>query len=167
MTAAARPLKRGYRGFADWNGEIGRTTSGSEVFGFTGISTSHGYQFNPNLFVGGGLWVQGCTFAVDKPGLGMVWFVLPVFLQTRADFTLDKYPVFVDLRLGGNPLFGFNPGDGDAMDRVFFAPSVGVRKAISDRVSWNLGVGVSVHAFIGDGEGGCAIMPAVRVGFDF
>lgn len=166
LTSTARPLKRGYRGFVDWNGEVSWANPKFKVGFLNGISTSHGYQFNKRLYVGGGLWIQGFTYSVDDPGLGMHWFVLPVFVQARSDFNIGNLPLFADLRVGVHPAFGFRLGE-DGADKFFLTPSVGMRKAISDRISWNIGLGASFHTLTGGDRDGSVIMPSVRVGFDF
>lgn len=63
FTASALQPQRGYRGFVDWSNsakfDMGflsiENEPGDDTEIFTGISTSHGYQFNNWLYVGGGV----------------------------------------------------------------------------------------------------------------
>lgn len=54
FTLAARQPEKGYRGFIEWSNDLRRPHYfyGRENDFYTGISSSHGYQFNENLFFG-------------------------------------------------------------------------------------------------------------------
>ena len=69
----ARELTRGYRGFVEWDTSYGETDYWSdEKWGydkenllFLGITTSHGYQFNPHFYLGAGLMFESAFHTGD------------------------------------------------------------------------------------------------------
>lgn len=85
---------RGYRGFVD-----GGFTAGYD-FVCEVANTSHGYQFNPYFFVGGGLGLH--CFLID----GCV--NVPIFANVRANFLNKKCSPFVDYKIGAS--LGDAPG---------------------------------------------------------
>ena len=59
LTSPARQPEKGYRGFVDWDNML--SIDFGFIFGYggdsriiSGFTTSHGYQFNNWLYVGGG-----------------------------------------------------------------------------------------------------------------
>lgn len=125
LDTAAKQPERGYRGFVDWTNDVygvdnllgGKTT----VF-YTGVSTSHGYQINPYLFVGAGFGLQ--FDAKDNHSARV-----PAFLQARTDLSVGKFTPFVDLR------GGYNLTQGGGM---YLSPNIGYR------FNWGRGMGVNV-----------------------
>ena len=91
--SALRPQKKekremkstGYRGFVEASSifSVGKDKYNSII----NVSTSHGYQFNPYWFTGGGLALHGC---------GM----LPLFAEARGNMLAGRYTPFVDLKTG-------------------------------------------------------------------
>lgn len=75
----------GYRGFVEASSifSVGKDKYNSII----NVSTSHGYQFNPYWFTGGGLALHGC---------GM----LPLFAEARGNLLAGRYTPFVDLKTG-------------------------------------------------------------------
>lgn len=110
--------QRGYKGFADFGGGFGVNYWAG---GFVGLATSHGYQFNPYIFLGAGV-----GFNYD---FGNKSIFIPVF----ADF---RYNV---LNSNITPIFGTKIGysvyDGQG---VFFNPSIGCRFGLSKSFALNL-----------------------------
>ena len=99
-----------------------------ETCWFTGGSTSHGFQFNPHLFVGAGLMIEKCN-KFDT-------WTLPLFAQVRTDQTWGKFTPFGDLRLG------YNCTDGGG---IYLSPTVGYRFNFGRKLNLNLGVGMTLR----------------------
>ncbi|MCM0719256.1 hypothetical protein NBH15_13345 [Parabacteroides sp. W1-Q-101] len=110
--------QRGYKGFVEFGGGFG---VGDWAGNFVGLTTSHGYQFNPHIFVG-----AGAGFNYD---FGNELIFIPVF----ADF---RYNI---LNRNITPVFGTKIGysvyDGQG---VFFNPSIGCRFGLSESFALNL-----------------------------
>lgn len=125
-----RQPQRGYRGFVDIEGSTYFYTDyfGKQAISGIGASTTHGYQFNPHLFVGGGLSIVGNN-------------ILPVYIAARTDWKFGIFTPFADLKLGYNMLDGGG---------VFFSPSVGYRFNWGRKVGINLGAGLTVKGFKAD-----------------
>ncbi len=133
FSAFAQQPAKGYRGFADWSNSFAAYQwSGDEsktALWFTGIFTSHGYQFNPNLFLGGGLGFEAST----KKRL---WTV-PVFAHLRTDQKWGDYTPFGDLRLG----YSISDGGG-----LYVAPSIGYRFYAGGSVAMNISLGLTLRS---------------------
>lgn len=137
VAAYGREPERGYRGFVEWDNLIGNTSYFSSADGvvkpnetqwFIGVSTSHGYQLNNNLFVGAGLMAAAATPSGD--------INLPIFAEARYDVAFDKFTPFGDVRLG------YNFGDGGG---IYFSPTVGYRFNWGRKADVNLGLGLTVR----------------------
>ena len=169
---------RGYRGFLEQNIEIGWDEhlryvpspgegwmdyfeSYTSTFVLWGLSTSHGYQFNPHFFLGAGVTFQIATGDV------MQRLELPLFIHARTDWTFGKYPVFGDLRIGGT-LSAREMKGGE--DKFQITPSVGYRLDWGRRTCGNISLGVSLH---GCDDTGWAThitwhpLPLIRFGIEF
>ena len=85
---------RGYKGFVD-----GGFTAGYD-FVWEIANTSHGYQFSPYFFVGGGLGLH--YFVIDD------CVNVPIFANVRANFLNKKCSPFVDFKIGAS--LGALPG---------------------------------------------------------
>lgn len=131
IPAMAKQPQKGYRGFVDWSNDI-RTPSyiyfGKVTEFYTGVSTSHGYQFNENYFLGAGLAMQ------RDVNWGNSWLV-PLFIEARTDRKWGKYTPFGDLRIGCD-LEGIDTGVG-----FYLSPSVGYRFNWGRKVGINVSVG--------------------------
>lgn len=139
----ARQPERGYRGFVDLSGSFHHWSDGywNKTCFDPGISTSHGYQFNPWLFAGAGI-----DFSIKDAGffdnhyydiLSSSNFVA-LFVQGRTDLQFGKFTPFADIRLGWNA---------SSSGTVYFSPSVGYRFNWGRKVGINLGVGYTLYGF--------------------
>ncbi len=178
----ANDLERGYRGFVESEsfffpdiGFLGGHPGSSDFW--TGVSTTHGYQFNPHLFVGGGMsciWLlNDKDYRTDKPKV----MYLPLFADVRTDLRFGRFTPFFDFRVGYNLLHkGFFSG----------ALTVGYRFSWGRRVALNLALGANFRGIRNEGfiEGwdeetgpwlyptgkdmiGCDVKPVVRLGIEF
>lgn len=168
----ARQPQRGYRGFIDWDNNLTQYDAWYEgnhkTYYYTGVSTSHGFQFNPNFFLGGGLAVQYNKYSDS--------YVVPLFLQVRTDQKFGKFTPFGDLRIG----YSCTDGGG-----LYLSPMIGYRFNWGRKVGVNVGVGLTVKGSTIDifnvavdingymqleqigTEYRTKLMFAFRVGFDF
>ena len=132
--SAARQPQRGYRGFIDWSNDFR-----SEVwvqrsnFLYTGVSTSHGYQINPLVYVGAGLQFEHCSLSNDN-------FVTP-FIHGRTDLLFGKFTPFGEIRLGYN----LTNGGG-----LYFSPNIGYRFNWGRKMGINVGAGLTLLGFTYD-----------------
>lgn len=142
VCGSARQPERGYRGFAEWTNRIYHTyyASNGKTYYEPGLSTSHGYQFNPWLFVGGGL-----DFSLNDIGYwGKHYYDvlnsnhLSLFIQGRTDLTFGKFTPFADVRLGWNA---------SETGTVYFSPSLGYRFTWGRKVGINVGLGYTLDAY--------------------
>ena len=99
--------KKGYKGFIDFGYTFGVGDWGIDRLE---LSTSHGYQFNPYLYVGGGVAVN--LFEGDIVGL-------PIFAHVRANVSNKHISPYIDLRIGYSPL--------EDVKGVYMAPSIGCK----------------------------------------
>lgn len=168
----AKDLDKGYRGIVEWNMDFGsydayRHLNNSALEQYKahyilyGISTTHGYQFNPHFFLGAGVWIQfGAGDVLHR-------LEIPIFLQSRTDWTFGKIPLYFDLRLGGT-FSGRTIENGD--DKLLISPTVGYRLNWGRRVCANFGIGLSLHG-CDDGLGRSHFtwhpLPTFRIGIDF
>jgi hypothetical protein len=128
--------QRGYRGFLEWSNDITTYKDFEDLritFYYTGVSTSHGYQFNPHFFLGAGLAIQPYTG-------GGIWKV-PVFVQARTDQQWGKFTPFGDLRVG------YDIGDSDGSSGYYFSPTVGYRFNWGRKVGLNVALGLSLKRY--------------------
>lgn len=128
----ARQPQKGYRGFIDWTNDV-RSMEGfftRYTILYTGLSTSHGYQWNPWLFTGAGLNLE------YHHGTGSG--IASAFFQGRTDLKFGKFTPFGDVRLGYN----FSEDGG-----VYFSPNIGYRFNWGRKVGVNLGVGITLITY--------------------
>ncbi len=132
-----RMPKEGYRGFLEVGAsggmrEIGASDGiGAREYYYTHdgiifISTTHGYQFNENFFLGGG-FILG--FGVEGE--------FPVYIDGRYDFKFNKITPFADLRIGYNLWKEGHAGG------FWFSPTIGYRFNWGRKAGFNIGVGFS------------------------
>lgn len=164
VCAYSQQIKKGYRGFVDLSGEALFEKKYSNdrdiVYSLSGFSTTHGYQFNENFFVGAGLGIyfitqnfRSASFAIDYP----------IYATGRADWKVGKVPLFADLRLG---TFVRALGDYNN-DKLFINPSIGYHCSWGRKVSLNIGAGLSMHLFNRYSDSEWKMMPSVRIGIEF
>lgn len=173
---SARQPERGYRGFVDMvcdiKPDIALYGGVTDSRFYAGVAVSQGYQFNPWLYVGGGLlveqWIKENTM-----------YAAPVFAHVRTDLKFGRFTPFVDARLGYN--FASYGG-------VYFSPAIGYRINWGKKLGVNIAVGYSltgnrdmiveeVHPLGPDGSWGTNTTRhrshgfdstiAIRVGLDF
>lgn len=92
---------RGYRGFVDFNvmeGFLVRDGGYDGHYSHSGLLTTHGYQFNPKVFVGAGF---GVLWQTDDGQGSDFDCLIPIYSAFRCDFVARKVSPFVDVRLGG------------------------------------------------------------------
>lgn len=133
IPANAEEPQKGYRGFVDADINIAyyRFDNASNITEwYLGGSTSHGYQFNKNLFVGAGVMIEK-SFKYDN-------WTLPVFLQVRTDQKWGEFTPFGDFRIG------YNCCDGGG---VYLSPTVGYRFEISKKLNLNVGIGITLRGY--------------------
>ncbi len=125
-------IETGYRGFVDAGYGIsiskvtftyGSYSDEADISNQAFLTTSHGYQLMPYLFVGAGAGVtyyhEGSTVA------------FPVFGHIRTDFG-SRLGFFAEAK-GGYTIKDING--------AFIAPTVGIRYGLTDRLGLNFGVG--------------------------
>lgn len=136
--------QRGYRGFVEsesyffpdlsfMSGEGG----GSSDF-WTGVSTSHGYQLNPHLYVGAGM---SCVWILsDRDNYHSTAKVkyLPLYANLRTDLRFGEFTPFADLRMGWNMLH--NGSFSGAL-------TLGYRINWGKPVSLNIAIGVNMRGY--------------------
>ncbi len=98
-----------------------------------GISTSHGYQLNPNIFLGGGIAYH--YYSLDYfDGHNAV----PVFANFRVNMNSNKVSPFFDAKIG------YSAGD---FEGLYASPSFGVRVGIKDNLGVNFSIGYTAQGF--------------------
>lgn len=134
LLVSALPIvaqERGYRAHVEFGPTI--TLSGMEKTAFGGaVYTSHGYQFCPELFVGGGVGTFGFLENEDgEPGgIGGI----PLYLNVQSYLTNGKVAPFVDLKIG-YALFDY--------DGLYLSPTVGVQVMRKERMALRIGLNYS------------------------
>jgi hypothetical protein len=114
LLSAQSGLSKGYRGFFDvaLGGDEGGTTFD--------LTTIHGGQINPHLFLGAGITVH---FGCDE-------LSLPIFANLRYDILDKRNTPYADLKLGGVTFDG---------EGFYLSPTIGYRFRTTRRAV-NLGV---------------------------
>lgn len=131
LGAIARQPQRGYRGFIDWSNDL-RSEEGYQrtYYLYSGISTSHGYQINPLVYVGAGLQFEHCSTSGGN-------FVTP-YIHGRTDLQFGKFTPFGEVRLGYNLTYGGG---------LYFSPNIGYRFNWGRKMGINAGLGVTLLGF--------------------
>lgn len=133
--ADAQSIKAGrYKGFGDMSFIFGNdgVFTGCNAIGF-GTSTSHGYQVNQHIFVGGGLGIY--YHSMDYMGNEVA---VPIFANVRANLLKGRISPFVDLKLGYSP---------SNVRGVYFAPNFGVRYGLQGNMGLNFHIGYSMQGY--------------------
>ncbi len=145
---------KGYRGFVDLGGFVGLDDAFDSYSAFM-FSTSHGYQFCPWIFLGGGFGVNrysysGNAMLTDELGHGLGSYAY----KGTGIFV----PFYIDVRVFpiGNkrvtPFFGMKLGysvstmerlDGDNIGGFYHQYSAGISVAILSNFGWYLSLGFS------------------------
>lgn len=137
----AEDLSRGYRGFLDWDNNVMSEHSGGSAsykitYWNTGVSTLHGFQFNPHFYLGAGFAI-GRRLAFDKYDYedNSTWGQL--MIDARTDQTFGKFTPYADLKFG--VWLNYWSGSGP-----FLTPSVGYRFHIVRKLNLNVGLGATM-----------------------
>lgn len=129
-------IQKGYHGFADLGYTIGFADYSFDRFE---LSSSHGYQFNPYLFLGGGLGLhfmqKYATPNIDIPLDSRKSKIdIPIYAETRVTFIDGSISPFISARGG---YFLTNNGG------LYLNASIGCRIATSVNHAINVSVGYS------------------------
>ncbi|MCL3853042.1 MULTISPECIES: hypothetical protein [Parabacteroides] len=123
-------VKRGYKGFVDFGYTVG---TGDFSEGRVELTTSHGFQFNPYLFLGGG---TGFNYYHESEV-----FAMPLFVDFRANFMQGPIVPFAGVKTGYTASLS---DDADDLG-FYFAPSVGVKFMLNNRLAFNATLGYTVQ----------------------
>lgn len=131
----AKQPQKGYRGFVDWSNDVrGENLYGHKelhrTYFFSGISTTHGYQFNSWLFTGLGINYEYSSKAEEH--------ILAPYIDLRSDLKLGKFTPFGDLRIG----YSLTNCGG-----LYFSPTIGYRLSIGNKLGVNLGAGITLKGY--------------------
>jgi hypothetical protein len=156
----ANEPRRGYRGFLEWDNSFCTLPYFDNSTGdykkdlqwMIGLTTTHGYQINNNLFVGAGV--------LFNLGVPMLDGTVATFLDLRYDRSFNKFRPYGDIRIGysrvGYALTGKKDG-------VYFSPTVGHRFNWGKKFGVNVGAGVTVEGK----KGGADTFFTLRTGIEF
>jgi len=120
--------RMGYRGFVDlnWTAGVG-DTSGVDCIGLT---TSHGYQINPFIFIGLGV---GFNYFYNGTAVNM-----PIFVNVRTDILQKRITPFVDLKVGYSII---------DVEGFYTSPSIGCRFKPRRGLAFSIGVGYTLQKY--------------------
>ena len=126
---------KGYRGSVEVGTIVNFKASGIPIDkGAFSITTSHGYQFNPHLFLGAGI-------GLDYHAAGGRLF-MPLFADVRANFlNRDITPfwgVKIGYAVGSKASEVVNPG-------IYFNPTFGVRFILNRQSAMNIAFGYNLQ----------------------
>ena len=110
---------KGYRWFLDLGGGVGDG-------GFLELTSTHGYQFNPYLFVGGGAGALTDTWAV----------LFPFYANVHSNLLNNRISPFLDMRMGGALIV-----DEGAYGDFYFSFSAGVNYQWKPKLGINASLG--------------------------
>ena len=135
----AQALKKGYHGFAD----LGYCHYISQMDPSTiEVTTSHGYQFNPYLFLGAGVgfdFTGECRYGdiIGHPYNKRESKVdIPIFFNAHVNFTKTTLSPFIDARVGTQ----INNGGGKYLNL-----SLGARYSINENMGLSFSLGYVVR----------------------
>lgn len=140
---------RGYKAFLNFGYSVG-IGSQAEDAGNVFLSTTHGYQFCPNFYLGAGTGLHYYT-SIDH-------FEIPIFVDARVDFRdefsmMRKFTPFLDFKVG----YAVFDKRG-----LYLCPMVGARMQMG-RNGLNFGLGYTSQSLYSENHGGITI----QVGIDF
>ncbi len=127
-SAESNSRPKGYRGRVE-AGEITDIADGGIYAGFS-VSTTHGYQFTPDFFLGAGIGLD------YHHGLRTVF--MPIFVNLRGYFTDKRKTPFVDLKIGYSPI---------NKTGLYLSPSVGLSFGRSKKCAFNLSIGYNMQQY--------------------
>ena len=98
-----------------------------------GFSTSHGYQFNPYIFLGGGVAYH--SYSLDD-FFGK--YSIPIFTNFRVNMNDKKISPFFDAKLG------YSVGN---YEGAYVSPTFGVRFGLKQDVGLNVSIGYAIQGY--------------------
>jgi len=128
-----------YRGFIDIGYDVG---NGDYDFGRFVINTTHGYQFNPYIFLGAGAGFHFMSTYETKGSSDIPLDIreskvdIPIYANAHMNFTKGKIAPFIDGKAG---TFVTNNGG------MFWNLSVGCRIATNAKQAVNISIGYAVE----------------------
>lgn len=146
---------KGYRGFVDLGGFVGLDDAFDSYSAFM-FSTSHGYQFCPWIFLGGGFGVNSYSYSgnaifTDELGSQFGWSpykgtgtFVPFYIDVRV-FPIGRMRVtpFVGMKLGYSVSTMEDVEDGGNFGGFYHQYSAGISVAILSNFGWYLSLGFS------------------------
>ena len=136
LLSQAQYLQKGYRGFVDV-GYCYYTFSQLDPSTIE-LTTSHGYQFNPYIYLGAGIGfdytgeIKWGDISGKPHNKRSAKVDIPVFFNARANFTKTKLSPFVDVRFGS-----YVNNDGN----IYATLTIGGRYAINEKIGVSLCIG--------------------------
>ena len=119
------------------------------IWGRGYVSTTHGYQFNNYIFLGGGL---------EFGGYDLNAFTKPIYADLKLNFTNTKVSPFLESKVGSfvGRFYGF-----------YWSETAGIRIGLNKRSAINLGVEFSFHHSWKPGYVGSFYGLGTRIGYEF
>lgn len=106
--------QNGYKG----NIDIGITFGDLDRFE---LNSSHGYQFNPYTYIGGGIGIHYFYYYAPKPDPKELF--VPLFIDFRANFNQNKIMPFASMKLG----YSLDISDNFKGAGVYWSPAIGLK----------------------------------------
>ncbi len=127
---------KGYRGLVEVGTIVNFRASGTAIDkGAFSATTSHGYQFNPHVFLGAG-------FGLDYHAAGKRLFI-PLFVDLRTNFLDTNITPFWGIKAG------YSIGSKKAYNKVstgaYFNPTFGVRFILNRQSAMNVAFGYNLQ----------------------
>lgn len=135
MYAEGDGANRGYRGNVTANflfGNDGVYSKLNDLGG--GVLTTHGYQFNPHIFVGGGVGVQVHAMSNFETAV-----CVPAFAAFRANFKDSKVSPYFEAKVG------YSTGQ---IDGPFLSPGFGLRIGLVKNLALNLSLTYTAQGYV-------------------
>ena len=151
-------LSKGYRGMVEMGHGVG-TIESNYLFK---LSTTHGYQFNPYLYLGGFVSLGTIEVYEKYRVYDYYWgdytykerfepsFNFRLGADFRAYLPKKRVAPFVGLQLGFD--YGADPGLGEEYVFVYLSGQIGLRVALKNRMGLNLAVQVGSEDYFGGSE---------------
>ena len=112
---------------------------GGDSYVSTGFTTSHGYQFNSWLYVGGG---TGFVYNLNWKPLWQTHkndksrYVIPLFAEVRLDAKWNRFTPYFSAQIGANVA---------ERGGFYFSPMIGYRFNWGRRSAINIGLGATLY----------------------
>lgn len=140
MQSYSQNRTKGYRGFVDLNTHFG--IAETDVSSMYGITTTHGYQITPHIFVGAGI---GFNYVNNTDNTGSPYstpndYMIPFYADFRATLLNNKITPYFDLKLGGHAKYIDGIG-------YYANPSIGVSFLISPKYALNFAGSILIFEY--------------------